>query len=461
MLDPHSILVAASVAIPLLSAPFALYVRPSRIIAIAASVVSFCCLCAAGISPVERSHFGAGEHSLVADGFSAMPMMLFAAMVTGVLIASPRRDQTPRGNAGMLVLLSSTVAAYAASSPLIFFAAWTASCLPFLLRAWSAEAETRYNPARRMLPALALFSSCGLLGAAFALRAVAPSEDFAAFALLVLAALVRKGVFPFHTWVVSAFAEGPLLPVGVLVNAHLGALLIARVAIPLYSESASAALPLLSDLALVSALYTAFAGLGESHPRRLLAFLMLSQAAFILAGLESRTAEGITGALTHWLVVSTAMSGLLIVYRSLEARGVSVDTTAGNGLAARTPRFAVFFAICGLALVGLPGTLGFCAEDLLFHGALESHPLLGVALPLATALNAINIYRLFSRIFMGRQAEHTPRFPDALPRERFVLAGIVLCLIVPGLVPRHVIDLRTPAAHDLSQLLMNATRQSR
>jgi NADH-quinone oxidoreductase subunit M len=271
--------------------------------------------------------------------------------------------------------------------------------------------------------------------------------------LLILAALVRKGVFPFHTWVVSAFGEGPLLPFGLLVNAHFGALLIARVAIPVFPELTREALPLISDLALISALYTAFVGLGEHNPRRLLALIMLSQASFIFAGLESRTAEGIAGALTHWLVVSTAMCGLLMVYRLLEVRGVTGDGISYSGLAGRAPRFAVCFAVCGLALVGLPGTLGFPAGELLFHGALESHSLLGIALPLATALNAISFYRLFSRMFLGRRAETTPVFPDALPRERAVLTVLVLCLIAGGLAPGYVISLRTQTANALATVL--------
>jgi NADH-quinone oxidoreductase subunit M len=374
-------------------------------------------------------------------------------MVLGVISAQPKRDQSARGYVGLLLLLASTLAAYAATTPSVLFIAWTVSALPFVFRFWPAERKANDHDARRHLPTVALIASCVLLGAAFGLRSISPSADVAAFALMVLAALVRKGVFPFHTWVVSAFAEGPLLPVGLLVNAHSGALLVARVAIPMYPDLASAALPLVSSLALVAAVYAAFVGLGEQNPRRLLAFMMLSQAAFIFAGLESRTVEGIAGALTHWLVVSAAMCGLVVVYRALEVRGAAGDGTTFGGLAARMPRFAVFFAVCGLALVGLPGTLGFCAEDLLFHGALKSHPMLGVALPLATALNAINIYRLFSRIFLGKRAESTPMFPDALPRERVVLTAVVLCLIMAGIAPKRVIEMQAPAADALSKLL--------
>jgi NADH-quinone oxidoreductase subunit M len=56
-------------------------------------------------------------------------------------------------------------------------------------------------------------------------------------------------------------------------------------------------------------------------------------------------------------------------------RVLDVANPAGHlGLAIRAPRLATFFLIGALALIGLPGTVGYNAEDLLFHGALQSHP---------------------------------------------------------------------------------------
>lgn len=122
------------------------------------------------------------------------------------------------------------------------------------------------------------------------------------------------------------------------------------------------------------------------------------------------------------------------------------------------PRLAVFFAVCGLALVGLPGTLGFAAEDLLFHGALESHPLLGLALPVATALNAITILRLFARLFLGRPVTAVADVPDARPRERWALSLCVVLLVLGGLFPQVPVSLGQPAADTVTALLSQVRR---
>jgi NADH-quinone oxidoreductase subunit M len=100
--------------------------------------------------------------------------------------------------------------------------------------------------------------------------------------------------------------------------------------------------------------------------------------------------------------------------------------------------------------VGLPGTLGFCADELLLHGALESHPQLGLALPLATALNAFHIFRLFSRLFLGSRGLALTGVPDARPAERWVLTFGLLFLIGGGLFPSRVLDVRMAAAEKIA-----------
>jgi NADH-quinone oxidoreductase subunit M len=210
--------------------------------------------------------------------------------------------------------------------------------------------------------------------------------------------------------------------------------------------------PALSNLALFTAVYAALLAVSERSPRRLLGLLAVSQASCILAGLESAKPEGVSGALIQWLVVGAGVTGLVAVYRLIETRyGGNLEGREFLGLAERFPRLAVSFAVCGLAIVGLPGTLGFCAEDLLMHGLLESKPWIGLAQPLATALNAITMVRFFARLFMGRRHGDALPLPDALPRERWALAAVVAFLVIGGLAPRLFVSVDSAATDYLSR----------
>ncbi len=273
---------------------------------------------------------------------------------------------------------------------------------------------------------------------------------FAAFAFLMGAVILRKGLFPAHSWVVTAFERGPLLPLTLLLNGHLGAFLVARVVLPLLPDEAHAYWPVFSTLSLLTAAYVALIGLVERKPRRLFALVAISQSAFLLAGLESYSAIGVAGALVLWQVVAVSTTMLAAVYAGLEARlGTALEKDGFLGLAMGAPRLAVFFAVGGLALVGLPLTLGFPAEDLLLQGTLATNPYLGVVLPVVTAINAFSIVRLFARLFLGQPVVAAHNVADALRRERWVLTAALLFLVLGGLFPAQTMRLPAVAAERL------------
>lgn len=392
--------------------------------------------------------------SLGVDAVTAVPMALFSILALLVALAMPRTETTPKSLAGLAVLSLGTFFAHTAENLFLVAAAWWLTCLPGWLGWWSGGDRGRKVPSSRW------FQAAGCVAITLAAMVLGPDpaalehKGMTPFVLLLFAVVLRECVLPLHGWLVREMDEGPLLPTALWFNGHLGVLLIARaetLALPGFDLQV---LDVLSILALGTALYAAFIAFGEFRPRRILGWLCVSQASFILAGLGSRNVEGIGGALVHWMVVVAATTGLLFVLSAIEARCPAARHTQGDlGLAVRAPRMAVFFLVCGLALVGLPGTLGFCAEDLLFHGALMSHPLLGVLLPVATALNAIHLVRLFMRLFLGVPVAKVPPISDVLPMERLALVCCVLFLVLGGLVPKPWIALRGHAAEIMAQTL--------
>lgn len=387
-----------------------------------------------------------------ADGLDAVPMVFFAALTLVYITVAPKRDSDGSALAGMLIISAATQIAYAGSNLAVLAAGWWLTSVPFLLGMFGK------HPGQKFANAF-LIGSCAALTVGIAVLHTTAIDDLShasmfAFGLIILAVILRKGVFPMHGWMVSAFEQGPLLPTALVFNGHLGALLIARSEATALPQTLKHALDILGIVALATTLITSVRGLVEKKPRRLLAYLCLGQASFILVGLATANAEGITGALIHWMVVAAASTGLICIIRVLEARVSVIEDPSGHlGLGAKTPRLATFFLVCGLALVGLPGTLGYCAEDLLFHGALESHPWVGLCLPVATAFNAINLLRLFSILFLGLLPKHVIDIPDALPRERWPLVACAVFLIFGGILPGTIIRWRQDAAHTIEEAL--------
>ncbi len=374
-------------------------------------------------------------------------MLLFSCLTFGATLLLPRRDCTPGAIGGILFLLGSTLLAYSTGNLLVLLAAWILSTVPFLWARW-LRARAWRPLVGLLFSSLALALAVGLISTSTGvisidnLKGQSPG-GVAAFALLLIAVVFRKGICPAHSWVADAAETGPALPTALLLNGHFGALLVAKLIVPLFPHTDSL-FPVLSYLAIVTALYVAIRALAENSPRRLLAFLALSQSAYILSGLESRTAEGIAGAIVHWFVVAISTVALFGILRLLEVRfGKNLTASKHVGLAEHAPRLAVSFAIFGLALVGLPGTLGFCSQDLLIHGALTSHRLIGLLLPIATAMNAVSFFRLFTRLFLGKRRTGFTVMADALPRERWILAAGVLFVVSGGLFPNAIVIQRS------------------
>ena len=371
-------------------------------------------------------------------------MVLYSCLTMASTLMLPKRDCDAPNMTGVRFMLGATLAAYSTDNLAVFLAGWILTMVPFLVTPWFRVPSWR-PVAALSLSSLALALAIGFIWASGhslsieALKGRNPGSG-AAFGFLIAAVIVRKGICPAQAWIADLAEGGSGIPTALLLNGHFGALLVARLILPLFPATADRLFPILSWFAMATALYVAIRALTENSPRRLLSFLALSQSAVILAGLESRTAEGVTGALVHWFVVTVSTTGLFGILRLLEVRfGESLTASQYFGLAAHAPRLALSFCVFGLALVGLPGTLSFCSQDLLIHGTLISHPITGVVLPIATAMNAVSMFRLFARLFLGKRRTGFTHMADALPRERWTLAAGVLFVVLGGIFPNLIV----------------------
>ena len=387
-------------------------------------------------------------------------MLLYSCLTVAATLMLPRRDCTSGTIGGILFLLGATMLAYSTDDLRILLAAWIATTVPFLREQWFGAPSWRPSLGL-LLSSASLFAAVGFIGAAgnpmsiSALHHASPG-GMAVFGFLVLAVVLRKGICPAHAWVADAAEGGSVIPTALLLNGHFGAMLVARVILPLFPNTARDLFPLFSWLALATALYVAIRALTENSPRRLLAYIALSQSACILAGLESQTIEGVSGALVHWVVVAVSTMGLFGIVRLLEVRfGENLTASRHLGLVQHAPRLAAFFILFSLALVGLPGTLGFCSQDLLVHGTLATHPQTGLLLPIATALNAVSIFRLFVRLFLGQRKTGFTVMADALPRERWILTMGVLFVVLGGLFPNVIVAKRAAEATAVAEALQD------
>src|SRR5262245_14284312 len=269
--------------------------------------------------------------------------------------------------------------------------------------------------------------------------------------LIVVAALVRKGIVPFHAWLPEVFDHGRLGP-AILFNApQLGAYLTVVLIAPRASPDM---LRVIAVLALTTAVYGAALALVQTSARRACGYLFMSQSALVMAGLDCTSVSALAGGLLVWLSAGIAFAGLARAVLVLEARRGRLDLTTYHGGYERMPMLAISFLAMGLACTGFPGTLGFVAQELLVDGAVDAFPVLGFAVVIASALTGLAVLRMYFSLFCGRPtARHHSSLQLGLAgREAWTFVALIVTLIGLGLMPRPIVDSRFAASDDILRL---------
>lgn len=383
-------------------------------------------------------HFDAWARvSFGIDGLSAPLVPFVAALGLVVVLGAPTRFVSPGYVARLLASTALSISLLAAHTPLTLAVIWVLTGIPTAL-------ELRERRGLRIFAAQHVTSSVLVLAGVILAKMHDGLESLAA-PLLVLGIMVREGIFPFHAWVPRFFVRAPLGSALLFIQPQLGAYVLARWV--LTGPLAGSASWLLDVLGAVTMIYGASLAIGQRSARRALGYLAVSQSALVLLGLADGGVLGATGALLVIAAVGLAQTGFGLALSATEARRGTLRLDLDSGGHANTPALAGATLVLGLASVGLPGTLTFVAEDLVFHATLEARPWIGVLMVVATALNGIAVMRVAFRLFGGRR--RTTGEGDLTLRERAVLGLVGATLVTLGLLPQPVL---APAKEALEHL---------
>jgi NADH-quinone oxidoreductase subunit M len=453
---------AALVALPALvigASALRVDVERLRRLAVASAMAMVVIALVIAVSPTLR-HFSirtsaltwipGGEALIRIDTLSAVLLPFTAGLWLLTVAVTPRaaldRQGLRRTALGTLLTLTS----FLTESALVLLLLSAVSVWMFL----SALADPAHRYQRRVV-AVYLGSSTLLFAVGVALL-VGPGVqntrvDTVGMWLIVVAALVRKGIIPFHAWVPEVFDHGRLGP-AILFNApQVGAYITVVLIVPRASPEMLRTIAL---LALGTAVYGAALALVQRSARRACGYLFMSQSALVMAGLDCTSVTALAGGLLVWLSAGLGFAGLARCVLVLEARRGRLDLASYHGGYDRMPLLAFSFLAMGLACTGFPGTLGFIGQELLVDGAVDVFPVMGFAVVIASALTGLAVLRMYFSLFCGRSAvlAHPSLRLGSRPREAWTFVALVIALIGLGLAPRPLVDSRLDASNEILRL---------
>jgi NADH-quinone oxidoreductase subunit M len=391
-----------------------------------------------------------GEAIVRLDALSAV-LLPFAAGLWLLTVAVTPRSALDRGGlrrTACATLL--TLGSFLTESAVVLVLLSASSVWTFL----SALSDPSHHHQRRVV-AVYLGGSTLLLGVGVVLI-IGPglhnrTIETAGLWLIVVAALIRKGIVPFHAWVPEVFDHGRLGPAILFSAPQVGAYLTVVLIVPRASPDM---LRMIALLALGTAVYGAALALVQTSARRACGYLFMSQSALVMAGLDCTSASALAGGLLVWLSAGLAFAGLARAVLVLEARRGRLDLSTYHGGYERMPLLAISFLAVALACTGFPGTLGFVGQELLVNGAVDVFPVMGFAVVIASALTGLAVVRMYFSLFCGASdtgARTVLQFGLAR-REAWTFVALVITLVGFGLAPRPLVDSRFAASDNIMRL---------
>ena len=423
------------------------------------------------------------HYHLGLDGLSLVLVLLTGIVTPAALLASWRVDHCPRMFGALFLLLQgAALGVFLALDFFHWFVFWELSLVPafFLIKLWGGPGATRAayqfviytigGSAFMLVSFAAIYAATGTLdfhqlaqhGADGTLVAkLGAGTAKLVFVGVLLGLAVKVPLWPFHTWLPSAYAEAPtggsMFLTGVM--SKMGVYGFLRILWPIFPAQLHAATPCLLWLALGGVVLGAYAAMKQTDLKRMVAYSSINHLSYCLLALFAVSyATGREG--LHAEAATAALSGTILQMfnHGLSAAALFccvgiLETRAGGkrglgdfgGVRTAAPLFA---GLCGISLfssLGLPGLNGFVGEFLIFRGVFGLDAGAATIACLGLLATAIFLLTFWQRVFHGPRAGAAKgEFADVSGIELAPLVPLVALMFVLGVWPQLLAGLINP-----------------
>jgi NADH-quinone oxidoreductase subunit N len=193
----------------------------------------------------------------------------------------------------------------------------------------------------------------------------------------------------------------------------------------------------------------AFAAIGQTNIKRLMAYSSIGQVGFALVGLAAGGAEGIQSLLIYlaiYLVMTLGSFACILAMR--RDKGPVEDIGELAGLAQTNLPMAFILAMLLFSLAGVPPLAGFFGKFYVFAAAVKAE-LYGLAIlgVLSSVVGAFYYLRIVKLMFFD---EAKPGFAPAAPYVRFVMIAAGLFVVLYAVYPAPLVEAAEAAAKSLA-----------
>ena len=393
-----------------------------------------------------------GVHvSFTATPISLVLILMSAIVLFAAAIASDRSKMSGGSTALTLLFGLAAIGLFASSNLILFFIFWDVGVIAtFFMISYLGAANRRLAALKFLVYSLG--ASAALLLGIILVYFGTPVHSFdiayiiahgnlipigmqeLIFALLFVAFMIKMPIFPLHSWMADAYTEssthGSMLISGVLSKFGAYGMLLLFLMLPLASKYGTYALA----LAAISAFYAVFVAINQSDIKRLISYISMLDMSIILVGIASATVIGRDGSIYGMLAHGLGISLLFLAAGSIEVMFGSRSIKFIRGVVESSAATAYSFMLGIFSITGVPLTVGFIADLLIFIGAFGAFGLYGFV-PLGAILIAGGLlYLVVSRSLVNNIGTmEAPYLPNMEQKAGYIV--LLFFIFIFGMLP--------------------------
>ena len=190
--------------------------------------------------------------------------------------------------------------------------------------------------------------------------------------MLLVAFGIKAAIFPLSAWLPDSYptAPAPVTAVFAGLLTKVGVYAIIRTQVLLFPDGRLDGL--LMWLALATMIVGILGAVAQEDIKRLLSFTLVSHIGYMIWGIGTASAAGLSAAIFYVAHHITVQTSLFLVAGLIERRGGTTSLVRLGSLARLAPLLAVLFFIPAMNLAGIPPMTGFLGKTGLIEAAAQA-----------------------------------------------------------------------------------------
>ena len=287
-------------------------------------------------------------------------------------------------------------------------------------------------------------------GVAAALKGPSPIGVIFALVFVIAGLAFKISAVPFHMWTPDVYEGAPTPVTTFFASApKMAAMAVfVRVTMTAFPGISGEWRQIVGFISIASMGLGAFAAIGQTNIKRLMAYSSIGHMGFALVGLAAGTVEGAHGVIVYMAIYLIMTLGTFAGILSMRRQGAYVEEISDlAGLARTNAPMAFFLATMMFSLAGIPPLAGFFAKFYVFSAAMKAD-LYGLAV-IGVLLSAVGAYYYLRIVKIMYFDEPAKAFDRQGVATRAVLALSTAIVIFYALAPAPLTNAAMAAAKSL------------